>query len=75
MMIAVVFVVPVAFMHAPAFLVVVIVWMVPVGAGIRRAVPTAANPYIMAALISPVSVNPGMGGRLSYLSGGGVLPM
>lgn len=56
--IAVVFVVPVSFMHLPALLVVVVVWMAPVGSRIGRPLPNPRDPDIPTAAISPVAINP-----------------
>ena len=53
-----VFVVPVTFMHLPALLVVIVVGMVPVSAGIGRALPTASSPDIAASIVAPVAFGP-----------------
>lgn len=58
--IAVVFVIPVAFVHLPASLVVVVVGVAPVGAGVRWPLPAAGNPDVAAAARAPVAVNPGV---------------
>ncbi len=54
----VVVMVPVAFVHLPALLVVVVVRMIPVGAGVGRLVPAARDPYVAATLVAPVAVLP-----------------
>jgi hypothetical protein len=51
-------VVPVAFMHLPSLLIVVIMRMVPDAAFVRWALPVAASPYITATLVSPITLNP-----------------
>jgi hypothetical protein len=58
--IAMILMVPVSFVEAPSFLVMVIVWMAPIGAGVRRPVPTSGNPYILSALCAPIAVDPGV---------------
>jgi hypothetical protein len=57
---AVIFVVPVAFMHLPPLLVMIIVRMAPVSAGVWRAIPAARNPDIPSTLGTPIAVNPGI---------------
>ena len=59
-MIAMVFVIPVAFMHLPALLVVVIVRMAPVGTGVGWPLPDAGVPDIVAAAIPPITIDPGV---------------
>jgi len=57
--IAVVFVIPVAFMYLPASLVVVVVGVAPVGAGVGWPLPPAGDPDIVAAARAPVPIDPG----------------
>ena len=59
-MIAVVFSVPVPLMDLPALLVVIVVWMGPVGARVRWLLPDAGDPNVASAAISPVTVDPGI---------------
>ena len=69
MMVAVtimVFVIPVAFVHSPAFAIVVVMRVVPVSAFIRWVVPTAWNPLIAMSVRSPVAIDP-------YVAGAGGL--
>jgi hypothetical protein len=54
----VVFMVPVAFVHLPALLVVVIVRMTPVRTRIRRLIPAPRNPNIPPTLVAPVAFLP-----------------
>ena len=64
-----IFMVPVAFVHTPAFLVMVVVRMGPVGAGIGWAIPAAWNPDVTALVDSPIAVDPGItfaGDRWTY---------
>jgi hypothetical protein len=66
MAIAMIVTVPVSFVEAPSFLVVVIVRMAPIGAGVRRPVPTSWNPYVLSVSCAPITVDPGVsfaGGR------------
>jgi hypothetical protein len=56
--VAMVLAVPVAFVHLPALLVVVVVRMAPVGAGVRWPLPNAWDPDIMIAANSPVAIDP-----------------
>lgn len=56
--VAVVVMVPVAVVHLPATLVVVIVWMAPVGAVVGWALPDSGTPGIAAPVISPVAFSP-----------------
>jgi hypothetical protein len=58
MAVAMVFAVPVAFMYLPALLVMVVVRMAPVCAGVRRLLPTAGDPGIVAAACAPVPIDP-----------------
>jgi hypothetical protein len=56
--IAMVFVVPMALMHLPATLIVVVVRMAPVSACVGWALPNPWDPDIPSAASSPVAVNP-----------------
>ena len=56
--IAMIIMVPVSFVEAPSLLVVVIVRMAPIGAGVRRPVPTSGNPYVLALSGAPITVDP-----------------
>jgi len=56
--IVVVFVVPVAFVHLPALLVVVVVRVAPVGPGIGWVNPDARHPDVAASTIAPVAFRP-----------------
>jgi hypothetical protein len=56
--VAMIFVVPVAFVHLPALLVVVIVGMAPVGSLERRTLPNARTPDVAASVVSPIAVYP-----------------
>ena len=67
--VVVVFVVPVSFVELPALLVVIIVRMIPVGSFVRRMVPASRNPAIMAAIGSPISLNPGVSGAGHWSAG------
>jgi hypothetical protein len=58
MVIVVVLAVPMAFVHFPAFSVVVVVWMRPIGSFIRRTLPTSPNPLVTVARWGPISVYP-----------------
>jgi hypothetical protein len=55
---AMIVMVPVAFMHLPALLVVVIMRMIPVAALIGWALPGTCPPYIASAIISPIALLP-----------------
>ncbi len=57
-MIAVVFMVPVAFVHLPPLLVVVVVGVAPVGAGVGGTIPASADPVVATLVVSPVAVDP-----------------
>ena len=54
----VVLVVPVAFVHLPALLVVVVVGMAPGGSPVRRTLPDAAVPDVAASIVTPVAFGP-----------------
>jgi len=54
----VVFVVPVAFVHLPSLLVVVVVGMAPGGTGEGWTLPDADVPYISASIVTPVAFGP-----------------
>jgi hypothetical protein len=56
--VVVVFVVPMAFVHLPALLVVVVVGMVPIGACIGWLLPDATVPDVAASIVAPVSFDP-----------------
>ena len=56
--IAMVFAAPVALMSLPALPVVVVVGMIPVGAGVGWLLPCAGYPDIVPAANSPVAVDP-----------------
>lgn len=60
MMVAVIFAIPMALVHLPALLVMVVVRMAPVSAGIGRAIPAARNPDVASILRAPVTVDPGI---------------
>lgn len=60
--VVVIVVVPMAFMEAPAFRVMVPVAVVPVGTGVRRAIPAAGDPDVAAATPAPVAIDPGVSG-------------
>jgi len=62
MTIAVIFVVPVAFMKLPSLLIVVVVRMTPICALVRRLFPSASNPSVMVALWGPIALNPDVAG-------------
>ncbi len=72
--VAMVLAIPVAFVHLPALLVVVVVRMAPVGAGVRRPLPNAWNPDIMIAANSPVAIDPSVAfsgqGRPDFIADG-----
>jgi hypothetical protein len=53
-----IFMIPVAFVDLPALLIVIVVRMIPIGAFIRRLLPTSRNPFIVAAIRSPVAFDP-----------------
>src|SRR5258708_22175118 len=57
-MVAMVFAIPVTFVHLPAALVVVVVGVAPVGAGVGWSLPAAGDPDVAATACSPVTVNP-----------------
>src|SRR5882757_6245140 len=58
MVIAMVLAVPVAFVHLPAPVEVVIVRVAPVRAPIWRPIPTSRNPVVPASIVSPVAIDP-----------------
>ncbi len=62
MMIAVVFMVPMAFMHLPALLVMVVVRMAPVGPFIRRTLPNSGPPDVAPTVVSPIAFGPDKAG-------------
>jgi hypothetical protein len=51
-------VVPAAFVHLPTAVVVVVVGVVPVGAGVGWALPGAGTPDVAAAFVAPVAFGP-----------------
>lgn len=55
---AVIFMIPVAFLHVPAVALVLIVRVIPVRAFIRRSLPHTRNPDVAASVDAPVSINP-----------------
>ena len=57
-MVVVVFAVPMAFVHLPALLVVVVVRMTPVSTGIRRTRPDTWHPDVTASAVAPVAFGP-----------------
>jgi hypothetical protein len=68
--IAVVVAIPVAFMHLPALLVVVIVRMAPIGASVRWTLPHAGDPDITTVALTPIAIDPDVAfcrNRRSYL--------
>ena len=54
----VILVVPVAFVHLPALLVVVVMRVAPIGAGVRWPHPDSGHPDIAASAVAPVSLSP-----------------
>jgi hypothetical protein len=58
MVVAMVFTVPVAFMHLPATIIMVVVRMAPVGSRIGRPLPDPGDPDIPPAAITPIAVDP-----------------
>jgi hypothetical protein len=58
MMVAVVFVIPMAFVHLPALLIVVVVGVAPVSAWVGWPFPASAYPCITAVVGSPVAIDP-----------------
>jgi len=59
-MITMVFAVPMAFMHLPATLIMVVVGMAPVGSRVGRPLPDTRDPDIPPAALSPVAIHPGV---------------
>ena len=57
-MVAMVFAIPVTFVHLPAALVVVVVGVAPIGALVGWPLPGTGNPDVAATACSPVTVNP-----------------
>jgi hypothetical protein len=57
-LVAVVLVVPVAFVHLPALLVMVVVGMIPVGTLVGWALPDADVPDVTASIVAPVALGP-----------------
>jgi hypothetical protein len=58
--IAMVFVIPMASMNLPALLVVIVVGMAPVGARVGWPLPDAGYPDVAAAARAPVAIDPGI---------------
>ena len=58
--VAMIFVVPMAFMHLPATVIMVVVRMTPVGSLIGRPLPPPRDPDIPPAAWSPVAIHPGV---------------
>jgi hypothetical protein len=58
--IAMVFAIPMAFMHLPATLIMVVVWMAPVGSRVGRPLPAPRDPDIPPVAWSPVAIHPGV---------------
>ena len=58
MIVVVIFVVPVAFMELPAFPIMVVMRMVPIGSSVWRALPVSGNPAIVMPVGGPVSLDP-----------------
>jgi hypothetical protein len=56
----VILMIPVPFMHLPAFTIVIIVRMVPICPFIRRTVPAPCYPTIVMPMRGPVSLDPGV---------------
>jgi hypothetical protein len=55
-----IFVIPVALVHLPTLLVVIVVGVAPVGAGIRWPLPDAGDPDVTVATLPPVAIDPGV---------------
>src|SRR5580692_4050498 len=51
-------VVPVAFVHLPTLLVVVVMGVAPVGASVRRPHPDTMHPYVVTSMVAPVALVP-----------------
>src|ERR1700680_3977849 len=56
--IIVILVIPVAFVHFPAYLIVVVMRMVPICAGVWGTLPVPWNPAIVMPLWYPISLDP-----------------
>jgi hypothetical protein len=56
--IVVVFMVPVSLVHFPAFRIVIVVRVAPVGARVGRTVPAPLDPAVVVAIGSPISSDP-----------------
>jgi hypothetical protein len=59
-MILVIFMIPVALMHLPALLVVIVMGMVPIGPFVWRSVPAPCYPPIMMPVRRPIPLDPGI---------------
>jgi hypothetical protein len=58
--VSMVFAVPMAFVHLPATVKMVVVRMTPVGSRVGWPLPTPGDPYIAAAAWSPIAIHPGV---------------
>jgi len=58
MVVTVVFMIPVAFVHAPTSFVVIVVRMTPISPGIWGLLPTTRHPDIASISCAPISVGP-----------------
>ncbi len=58
MVVPMIVVIPVTFVHLPAAVVVIVVWMAVVSTLVRRTLPAARNPVISAAIVAPVPIDP-----------------
>jgi uncharacterized protein (DUF983 family) len=47
-----------AFVEMPAVVVMIVVGVVPIAAGVRRTVPTSANPHVASLVDSPIAIDP-----------------
>jgi hypothetical protein len=56
--VVVVFMIPVSFVQLPALLVMIVVRVAPIGAFVRRTVPAALDPAVVATVGGPISFNP-----------------
>ena len=58
MVVAVIFMIPMALMVGPSTVIVVVVRVGPIGAGIRRSAPHSGDPDISAPVPVPISIDP-----------------
>ena len=65
----VVFVIPVSLVQLPAFFIVVVMRVAPVGALVGRTIPSSLDPAVVAAIGGPVSFYPGVA-RTGHRSAG-----